>query len=93
MTSYPTKRPRRERVDWQAEIRKTEQIRRRGFAMSFLSFAVAAAVIFGVGRLGGVEVGLPRRVLSIACLVLACFTLRAVLKRRARLKRKQERPS
>ena len=80
----------RKRVDWDAEIQKTERIRRRGLALSFLSFAVAAAVIIGAGRAGGAELGLPRRVLSVGCLILACLMLRAVLKRRARLRRERE---
>ena len=58
---------RRRRVDWDEEIRKTDRIRRRGLALSALSFAVALAVIFGAGRMGGVEVALPRKVVAIAC--------------------------
>ena len=47
---------RRRRVDWDEEIRKTDRIRRRGFALSALSLVVALGVIFGVGRMGGVDV-------------------------------------
>ena len=84
-------RPRgRQRIDWDAEIEKTERIRRRGFVMSFLSFAVAAAVIVGVNRMGGVDIDLPRRVISVACIVLACLVLRATLRRRERLRRQRE---
>ena len=39
---------RHRRVDWEEEIRKTNRIRRRGFALSALSLAVALGVIFGV---------------------------------------------
>lgn len=81
---------RRERVDWDAEIRKTEQIRRRGFVMSFLSFAVAAAAIVGAGRMGGAEIDLPRRALSVALIMLACLVLGATLRHRARVKRERE---
>ena len=45
----------RRRVDWDEEIRKTERIRRRGLFTSLLSFAVAAAVLIGVNRTGGVD--------------------------------------
>ena len=81
---------RRKRVDWDAEIRKSEQIRRRGLIMSGFSFALAMGVIVGLNRMGGLEIDIPRRVLSIACLIMACFLFRAVLKRRARLKREAE---
>ena len=64
---------RRRRVDWDEEIRKTDRIRRRGFALSALSLAVALGVIFGVGRMGGVDVSMPRKVVAIACLVLGVF--------------------
>ena len=80
----------RRRVDWDAEIEKTERIRRRGFVMSFLSFAVAAAVIIGVNRVGGIDISLPRRVLSVACIVMACIVLRVTLKHRERLRRERE---
>ncbi len=80
----------RRRVDWDAEIEKTERIRRRGFVMSFLSFAMAAAVIIGVNRVGGIDIGLPRRVLSVACIVMACLVLRATLRHRERLRRERQ---
>ena len=80
----------RKRVDWDAEIEKTERIRRRGFVMSFLSFALAVAVIIGVNRMGGVDISLPRRVLSVACIVMACLVLRVTLKHRERLRRERE---
>ncbi len=79
-------RPRRRRVDWDAEIRKTERIRRRGLIMSGVSFAVAAAFIIGVWRMGGEDIALPRKVLSVLCLVAACLVFRAVQKHRARMK-------
>lgn len=83
---------RRRRVDWDEEIRKTDRIRRRGLGLSALSFAVAVAVIFGAGRMGGFDVALPRKVVAIACLILGVFLFRIVLKRRARLNRlRQER--
>ena len=84
--SGPGSRQRRQRVDWDAEIRKTERIRRRGLIMSGVSFAVAAAFIIGVWRMGGENIALPRKVISVVCLVAACLVFRAVLKHRARMK-------
>ena len=81
---------RRRRVDWDEEIRKTDRIRRRGFALSALSLVVALGVIFGVGRMGGVDVSVPRKVVAIACLVLGIFLFRVVLRRRERLRRECE---
>ena len=85
-----TRQRTRKRIDWDAEIEKTERIRRRGFVMSFLSFAMAAAVIIGVNRVGGVDISLPRRVLSVACIVMACLVLRATLRHRERLRRERQ---
>ena len=81
---------RRRRVDWDEEIRKTDRIRRRGFALSALSLVVALGVIFGVGRMGGVDVSVPRKVVAIACLVLGVFLFRVVLRRRERLRLERE---
>ena len=81
---------RRKRIDWDAEIRKSEQIRRRGLVMSFLSFAVAASVIIGAGRMAGAETSLPRMAFPVACILMACLVLGATLRRRARLKRERE---
>ena len=79
-------------VDWDAEIRKTERIQRRGFIMSAVSFAAAAAFIFGMRQFGVTDIDIPRKVLSVACLAAAGFVLFMTMKRRARLKKaKQER--
>lgn len=43
---------RRKRVDWDEEIKKTEQIRWKGVRFSIASFALATFWIFGVGRMG-----------------------------------------
>ena len=80
----------RRRVDWDEEIRKTERIRRRGLFTSLLSFAVAAAVLIGVNRTGGVDISVPRRVISIACIVVACFVLRVTMRHRARVVRERQ---
>ena len=81
---------RRKPVDWDTEIRKTERIRRRGLMMSGVSFALAVAVIFGLRQFGDVDVGLPRKILSAACLALAGVVLWAVMRHRARLKRERD---
>ena len=77
----------RRRVDWDEEIRKTERIRRRGLFTSLLSFA---AVLIGVNRTGGVDISVPRRVISIACIVVACFVLRVTMRHRARVVRERQ---
>ena len=46
---------RRKRVDWDAEIKKTEKIKRKGLLMSAFSFAGACAFVFGISRYTGVE--------------------------------------
>ena len=74
-------------IDWDAEIRKTERIQRRGFIMSAVSFAAAAAFIFGMREFGVTDIDIPRKVLSVACLAAACFVLFMTLRRRARLKK------
>ena len=73
----------RRRVDWDEEIRKTERIRRRGLFTSLLSFAVAAAVLIGVNRTGGVDISVP-------CIVVACFVLRVTMRHRARVVRERQ---
>ena len=80
---------RRRRVDWDEELRKTERIQRRGLGLSALSLVVALAVIFGAGRMGGVDIALPRKVLAIACLILGVFLFRVVLRSRERLRRER----
>ncbi len=58
-------RSKRKRVDWDAEIRKTENIRRRGIMMSIVSFASACAFIFGISKFSGQEFELPRKIISL----------------------------
>jgi hypothetical protein len=60
---------RRKRIDWDEEIRKTEQIRWRGIRFSLASFALALFWIFGVGRMG--------RNFSLAPLVALVFFVSA----------------
>ena len=78
----------RKRVDWDAEIRKTENIRRKGLLMSVLSFAVAVAFIFGITRSTGTDIEIPRTVLFAAIFCVSCVILRAVMKHRAEKRRK-----
>jgi hypothetical protein len=81
---------RRRRVDWDEELRKTERIRRKGLFMSALSFGVAMVFVFGASRMneGGIEIS--RKVIFAFCFVTAMFLLRAVLARRARLRRERK---
>ena len=77
-------RYKRRRVDWDEELRKTERIRRKGFFLSALSFAVAVAFIFGASRLKKSGLVFDSKVTSTLCLVLALFLIRSVLRRRER---------
>lgn len=61
---------RRKRVDWDEEMKKTEQIRWKGLRFSIASFALAAFWIFGAGRMG-------RKTLSLGPLALALFFVAA----------------
>ena len=72
----------RKRVDWDAEIQKTEQIKRKGLLMSLVSFAVAVAVIFGVSRSTGANVEIPRAVLMAVVFLVSCVVFRAIVKHR-----------
>ena len=74
----------RKRVDWDAEIRKTENIRRRGLLMSALSFGVACALIFGMSKYTGKSIELPRTVLVAVCFCVSCVVLRVIMKKRAK---------
>ena len=42
---------RRKKIDWDEEIKKSEQIRWKGLRFSIASFALAVFWIFGVGRM------------------------------------------
>ena len=74
----------RKRVDWDAEIRKTENIRRKGLLMSALSFGVACALIFGMSKYTGKSIELPRTVLVAVCFCVSCLVLRVIMKKRAK---------
>ena len=78
---------RRKRVDWDEEIRKTENIRRKGLLMSALSFGMAAAFIFGMSKYTGADVEIPRTVLIAVIFFVSCIVLRIVMKRRAEKKK------
>ena len=84
MTTPQTKR--RPRVDWDAEIRKTEKIRRKGLLMSALSFAMACAFIFGMHKYTGASVEIPKTVLFAVVFVVSCVIFAKVMKRRKKKK-------
>lgn len=73
----------RKRVDWDAEIRKTENIRRKGLLMSVLSFGMAVAFIFGISRSTGADVEIPKTVLFAVIFCVSCVVLRVIMKHRA----------
>ncbi len=78
----------RKRVDWDAEIRKTENIRRKGLFMSVLSFGMAVAFIFGITRSTGADVEIPKTVLFAVIFCVSCVILRVIMKHRAEKRRK-----
>ena len=80
----------RHRVDWDEELRKTEQIRRRGFFISALSFGVAALFIFGLSRGGAGFADVSRKFVFALCLVLSMLVVRILSRRKERLKRERE---
>lgn len=72
----------RKRVDWDAEIQKTEKIRRKGLFMSILSFGMAIAFIFGMTRYTGASVEIPRNVLFAVIFCVSCIVFRAIVRHR-----------
>ena len=78
----------RKKIDWDAEIQKTENIKRRGFLMSGLSFALACVLIFGMSKATGNEIEIPRAVLVTVCFFVSCVIFGIVIKRRSQ-KRKE----
>jgi hypothetical protein len=75
---------RRKRVDWDAEIQKTEKIRRKGLFMSVLSFGMAVAFIFGMSRYTEASVEIPRSVLFAVLFCVSCVVLRVIVRKRYR---------
>lgn len=73
----------RKRVDWDAEIRKTENIRRKGLLMSVLSMAMAVAFIFGISRSTGADVQIPKTVLFAVIFCVSCVILRVIMRHRS----------
>ncbi len=80
----------RKRVDWDAEIEKTEKIRRKGLFMSVLSFGMAIAFIFGMSRSTGADIEIPRTVLFAVIFCVSCVIFRAVVKHRAEKRNQQK---
>ena len=72
----------RKRVDWDEEIRKTEQIKRKGLLMSLVSFAVAVGFIFGIGRFTDNSIEIPKTVLVAGLFCVSCFVFRAIVRKR-----------
>ncbi len=81
---------RRKRVDWDAEIQKTEKIRRKGILMSILSFGMAIAFIFGMSKSTGADVKIPKTLLFAVVFCVSCFVLRAVMKYRAKRRKRDD---
>ena len=87
-SKYSVYKSRRKKIDWDAELEKTEKIKRRGFFMSGLSFALACVLILGMSRATEAEIEIPRSVLTAVCFFVSCVIFGVVMRRRA--KKKQE---
>jgi len=81
---------RRKKIDWDAEIEKTEKIKRRGFFMSGLSLALACVLIFGMSKATGAEIEIPRAVLVTVCFFVSCIIFAVIMRRRAAKKNKNK---
>lgn len=76
----------RRRVDWDEEMRKTDNIQRRGFAMSFLSFVLAAVLIFGSSHVRNMEIQMPFSVVSTVIFAAVFVAAGVVIRRYLRSK-------
>ena len=74
---------RRKRVDWEKEIRKTEEIRMRGFKISILGFAIAVLFLFGASRIN-TDASFISHTIMIGCFIAATIVLVFTLRRRAK---------
>ena len=74
---------RRKRVDWEKEMRKTEEIRMRGFKISILGFAVAVLFLFGASRINN-DASFVSQAIMIGCFLSATIVLVFTLRRRAK---------
>ena len=74
--------PRRNRIDWDEEIKKTEKIKRKGILMSGISFAFACAFILGISKHIGIDIEIPKTVLFAALFCVSCVIFGVVVKRR-----------
>ena len=83
-------RTQRKRVDWDAEIRKTENIRRKGLLMSVLSFGMAVAFIFGISRSTGTDIEIPKTVLFAVIFAVSCVVFRVIMKHRSEKRKRTQ---
>jgi hypothetical protein len=72
----------RKRIDWEKEIKKTEEIRMRGFRTSILGFIVAVLFLFGASRVNA-DASLIPHAIMIGCFFAAVIVLVFTLRRRA----------
>lgn len=73
----------RKRIDWDEEMRKTEEIRSRGFRTSVLSFFVAIMFMVGANRLNE-EFSIYPYLIMGACLFTAVVVMVTTLRRSAK---------
>ena len=64
---------RRKRIDWDEEIRKSEQIRLRGLRYTIAAFVLAGFWLFAVGRMGKKDISLAP--LFVTLLLIGAGTL------------------
>jgi Ca2+/Na+ antiporter len=73
----------RKRVDWEKEMRKTEEIRMRGFKISILGFAVAVLFLFGASRINN-DTSFVSHAIMTGCLIAATIVLVFTFRRSAK---------
>lgn len=81
---------RRRRIDWDEELKKTEQIRRKGFFLSGLSFGLSALLIYGASHLNKESIVFSKKIVATFFLLLFMLIVGGLLHRRKRLRQKQE---
>jgi len=73
---------RKNRIDWDKELQKTERIRMNGFKLSLLGFGVAVLFLLGAGHLNE-EIPVFSYAILIGCFLMATVIIVLTLKRRA----------
>ena len=79
----------RKRVNWDAELSKTERIRRRGIFISLLGFGIVVGFMFWADH-ESVGPDTSRKIIFTFCLMVGLFLTRLLFRRKERLLRERE---